>query len=56
VAYRARYGRYRDAQPHWRGRPELRVNREGSTHEHIFIGPSTRDLVADLRGLSTAPA
>lgn len=53
--YRARFGRYRSGHPHWRGRPELRVARDGDTVEQVFIGPSTRDLVADLRGIIDDP-
>ncbi|HCH61715.1 MAG: hypothetical protein CL927_03165 [Deltaproteobacteria bacterium] len=51
--FRARFGRYRDAKPHWRGRPELRVTQNGGPAETVFIGPSTRDLVSDLRTLPT---
>ena len=59
-AFRARFGRYRNGHPHWRGRPELRVVREddpeeGATDAHVFIGPSTRDLVADLRAIIDDP-
>jgi|GEM_PF-4078540 len=46
---RVRFGRFIHGRPHWRGRPELRVQVGRRPSESVFIGPCTRSIPADLQ-------